>query len=318
VLIFVAPASRLAQPWAVVAGNTLAALVGAACWAVLPTAVVAGPLAAMLATVAMFVLRCLHPPGGAVALLVVLASASGGHLGAGVVLANSIVLVAAGLVFNPLTGRRYPHAQMEAPAGAQAGAARFSSADLDAVLRRYNQVLDVSRDDLEGLLLAAEFEGYRRRVGHILCRDVMTASVVTVQPDTPLREAWDLMAGRRIKALPVIAPDGSITGILTIGDVLRALRAQQGAGPLPAPGGGNGPDAGPDSPYLLVPVRVLMSGQVRVAREDQSAVDLLPLFADAGHHHIPVVNERQQVVGIITESDFVRALYRHPVEADAP
>ena len=72
VLIFAAPASPLAQPWAVLGGNTVSALVGTACVLLIPDPAVAGAVAVALAIGLMFQLRCLHPPGGASALLMVL------------------------------------------------------------------------------------------------------------------------------------------------------------------------------------------------------------------------------------------------------
>ena len=72
VLVFTAPASPLAQPWPVVAGNTVSALVGVACAHLLPLPLLAAALAVGLAISIMMLLRCLHPPGGAVALLMVL------------------------------------------------------------------------------------------------------------------------------------------------------------------------------------------------------------------------------------------------------
>src|SRR6187551_2341605 len=72
VLIFAAPASPLAQPWAVLGGNTVSALVGTACVLLIPDPALAGAVAVALAIGLMFQLRCLHPPGGASALLMVL------------------------------------------------------------------------------------------------------------------------------------------------------------------------------------------------------------------------------------------------------
>jgi CBS domain-containing membrane protein len=37
---------------------------------------------------------------------------------------------------------------------------------------------------------------------------------------------------------------------------------------------------------------------------------LVPLFSEGGHHHIPIINEDKHLVGIITQSDLVSALYR--------
>src|SRR3989442_329140 len=69
VLVFCVPGSPLAQPWAVVGGNTLSALVGIACANLIPDPAWAGATAVGLAIALMFACRCLHPPGGAMALL---------------------------------------------------------------------------------------------------------------------------------------------------------------------------------------------------------------------------------------------------------
>ncbi|WP_216121685.1 HPP family protein [Polynucleobacter sp. Tro8-14-1] len=74
-LVFVLPGSPMAQPWAVIAGNTLSALVGVSCAILFSSPLLALPMAAALSILGMFMLRCLHPPAAAVALIAVL----GGH-----------------------------------------------------------------------------------------------------------------------------------------------------------------------------------------------------------------------------------------------
>jgi CBS domain-containing membrane protein len=54
----------------------------------------------------------------------------------------------------------------------------------------------------------------------------------------------------------------------------------------------------------------IMCHKVRVASANRSVAELLPIFSEGGHHHIPVICEDNRLVGIITQSDFVRALYR--------
>ncbi len=54
----------------------------------------------------------------------------------------------------------------------------------------------------------------------------------------------------------------------------------------------------------------IMSRRVRVARVDRALVDLVPLFSEHGHHHIPIVDLENRLVGIITQTDMVRALFR--------
>ena len=73
VLVFALPASPLAQPWPVIGGNMFSALVGVACARWLPRPRVGRRRGdRRWPSRLMFALRCLHPPGGAVALLVVL------------------------------------------------------------------------------------------------------------------------------------------------------------------------------------------------------------------------------------------------------
>ena len=56
-------------------------------------------------------------------------------------------------------------------------------------------------------------------------REVMTTPATTVQADTPLMEAFDLVLERRFGALPVVDADGRVVGMLSAWDLLRAARA---------------------------------------------------------------------------------------------
>lgn len=49
---------------------------------------------------------------------------------------------------------------------------------------------------------------------------------------------------------------------------------------------------------------------MRVVSEDRSVGELMTIFSEHGHHHIPVIDAENRLAGIITQSDFVRALYR--------
>jgi len=316
VLVFGVPASPLAQPWAVVGGNTLSALVGIACmnWLPLPPLPTAA-VAVALAIATMFLLRCLHPPGGAAALLMVLTATHDWHFALLPVALNSLLLVLAGIAYNTATGRRYPHAQnvtaTPPAAGATVAPPRFGDAELDAVLARYNQVLDVPRDDLADLLHEAELLSYRKRLGGLRCADIMSTPVVTAEFGTPLAEAWALLQQHRIKALPVVDRVQRIVGIVTRADFMRAAEGQQRDGlagrlqQLLKPS----PSTHSTKPEV---VGQIMSRQVRVASAERPIAELVPLFSDTGHHHIPIVGEQARLVGILTQSDLVKALSHGP------
>ena len=313
VLVFAAPASPLAQPWAVLGGNTLSALVGIVCVLAIPDPVIAGAVAVALAIALMFQLRCLHPPGGASALLVVLTQTDRFQFAAFPVLLNSALLVLAGIAFNSLTGRPYPHTQSVPVPGPSAGAgpprSRFSSTDLDTALAHYNQVLDISRDDLESLLHGAESAAYSRNLGQLRCSDVMSHEPVSVQFGTPLAEAWELMRFKGIKALPVTDRARRIAGIITVADFMAGVGIEQHEGIgerlrtlLRLSGTSHS-----DRPEV---VGQIMTRKVQVASADRYLIELAPLFSEKGHHHIPIIDGERRLVGMITQSDLVRALYR--------
>jgi CBS domain-containing membrane protein len=309
VLVFGVPASPLAQPWAVLGGNAISALVGVACARWIADPVIAAGLAVPLAILAMLSLRCLHPPGGAMALSAVLSHWVGLEFPWQPLLLNMLVMLAAAVVYNSLTGRPYPHVQTRGPGHATDTHLRFTQEDLDTALAQYNQILDVSRDDLEGLLQQAEMAAYRRNLGGLACADVMSRDPVAVQFGTPLYEAWDLLHKHRIKALPVIDKVQRIVGIVTVADFMRHAQLDK-----PEQMGQRFRNfirrSGTTHSEKPEAVGQIMTRQVRVASASRPLTELMPLFSEDGHHHIPIVDEQSRLVGIITQSDLVRALHR--------
>jgi CBS domain-containing membrane protein len=223
------------------------------------------------------------------------------------VLTDAVLLVLTGVLINSATGRRYP-SRPAAPMP-DTDAPRFSAADLDAALVHYNQVIDVSRDDLESLLHYAEAQAFGRRLGDLRCGQVMTHQVVTADYAMPLHEAWLLLREHRIKALPVIDAAGRVLGIVTVADFLRHadLDAHEGVGGRLRAFLRASATVTADKPEV---VGQIMRRQVRVARAERAVTELLPLFSDSGHHHIPIIDASHRLVGILTQSDLVKALHQ--------
>ncbi|PKO66370.1 MAG: hypothetical protein CVU22_16125 [Betaproteobacteria bacterium HGW-Betaproteobacteria-16] len=308
VLVFAVPASPLAQPWAVVGGNTLSALVGMACVYLIDRPEMAVALAVGLAIALMFALRCLHPPGGATALLVALNGVGDAQFAIAPVLLNSLLLVAAGMAYNSATRRAYPHmSQPVAGNTARDDEANAVDADLDAVLARYNQVLDISRDDLKALLQDTQLSAYQRKLANLRCKDIMSRELITVGHKTPLKDAWQLFRTHRIKALPVVDAAGRIVGIVTPADFMRAAEAQN-SGTVEARLRLLRHWADASSSVRQEVVGQIMTRRVRVASVDRHLSELIPLFGSTGHHHIPIVDKEERLVGIVTQSDVVAAL----------
>ena len=108
-LVFALPGSPMAQPWAVIAGNTLSAVVGISCFHLIGESLLAMPVAAALSIFGMFMLRCLHPPAAAVALIVILGQIGHYRYAFFPVMVDSILLILAGAAYSNLTGKPYPN-----------------------------------------------------------------------------------------------------------------------------------------------------------------------------------------------------------------
>lgn len=318
VLLFCLPGSPLAQPWAVIGGNVVSALVGVACFKACGGHWLAAPLAGGLAIGAMFALRCLHPPGGAVALTAVLAGpvvhAMGFQFALLPVALNSALMVAAALAVNNLSGKRYPHPQrskLDNPhaTGDVVPSARlgFQREDLDDVLAHYGQVLDVSRDDLENIILATEAHAYTRRFGVVTCGAIMSTHALTAEFSTELGDAWRMMRYHHVQAIPVLNRARRVIGMVSQGDFLRysdlddfrtlGARLRQ----LIRRSG----QTHTEKPEV---VGQIMSTDISAAYVDTPIVELVPLMANSGLHHIPVLDAERRFAGIVTQSDVIAAL----------
>ncbi len=165
VLAFAVPASPLAQPWPVVGGNIVSALVGVAAFNAVPNTMVAAGVAVGGAILLMSLLRCLHPPGGAAALTAVIGGqnihAAGFAFAFAPIGINSIALVLLAMFFHWATGHSYPHRAANLPV--EAGASGLHLADIDAALEELHESFDITREDLDVLLSRAELHAVARQ-----------------------------------------------------------------------------------------------------------------------------------------------------------
>jgi CBS domain-containing membrane protein len=163
VLLFAVPASPLAQPWPMLGGNVISALVGVVAAQMLGTGALAAGVAVGGAILAMSLTRCLHPPGGAAALTAVIGGPAvwdaGWRFAFLPVGINAAALLLLGCAFHLAFGRNYPHRAAPSPPAPPG----FLPEDLDHALAQAGEAFDISREDLEQVLQAAEAAAERRR-----------------------------------------------------------------------------------------------------------------------------------------------------------
>ena len=163
VLLFAAPHGALSQPWPVLGGHGVSALIGVCCARWLGgDPMLAAALAVSLSIAAMYTLRCLHPPGGATALYAVLGGEAVHALGYGYVLSpvllNAVVLLAVAVAYNyPFAWRRYPQAwQRRAAMPDEPGEKHMiPHSSLVYALSQIDTFVDVSEEDLQRIYALA-------------------------------------------------------------------------------------------------------------------------------------------------------------------
>lgn len=296
VLLFAVPASPLAQPWSVFGGNTFSALVGVGCATLIHDPIYASGLAVAGAIGVMSLTRCLHPPGGATALTAVLGGAA--ITGAGwsyvvfPVALNCLVLLAIGWVFNNATRHSYPHRVRSLPGNVHGTTDQppqdrvgYTSADIDTVLSRYDELLDIGRDDLDALFRQVEARAHRRLHGEIRCDAIMSRDVISAVRGEGVGQARDRLLAHRLRAMPV-TDDGRVIGLVGHPELLA------GAGRTV------------DEVMLTSPC---------LASPEMPIDELLLLLSGGVFHEAIVVDDNSRLMGMITQTDLLAALWRSHV-----
>jgi CBS domain-containing membrane protein len=288
VLLFAVPASPLAQPWPVLGGNVISALVGIAVGHIIPNPTLAAALAVGAAIAIMSLLRCLHPPGGAVALSAVLGAGgpAGDYMFALVPVGlNTLLLLVVAILFHRIAGHSYPHVAPKAPAphGTTDPAPLLRSApndqDIADALLGFGDRLDVDEADLRQLLADAELRAAERTHGAIRCGDIMSRDVLHVSARQPISAVRTLMQDRLLLSLPVLDDVGRVQGLIGALDLSR-----------------DGAQAGD------------IAGRPFFVHPDTPVARLIGPMSSGARHEAVVVDSDYRLQGLVTQTDLLAAL----------
>jgi CBS domain-containing protein len=112
---------------------------------------------------------------------------------------------------------------------------------------------------------------------------LMSAPVETVRPNTPLDEAAAQLLEHNIGSVVVVDEDGHLKGILTATDFVRL--------------------AANDAVASEATVAEYMSTDVVTTTANHPITSVADTMIDNRFHHVPVVDEEEGVIGIITTTD---------------
>lgn len=136
---------------------------------------------------------------------------------------------------------------------------------------------------------------------------LMTKTVLTVAPETPLRQVAGLLVREHISGVPVVDEDGHVLGVVSEADILRRERG-------PTPGRADFLHwLGSDDHLERLSARTAGEAMSRPAvtiRPEQSVWEAAARLVDRTLKRLPVVDAEGFLVGIVTRADLVRAFAR--------
>ena len=170
-------------------------------------------------------------------------------------------------------------------------------------------------------------------------RDIMQERVVTVNPDTTVRQLTRLLADEEISGTPVVDGNGALVGVVSSTDVVRlaaddgdvriaSTTLRRGATTIPDPSEDEEPDPDPygfflpeDSPFTgeqfleqyaeneldSMVVADIMTPVTFSVRPGASLRELAE-FLVRGRIHRAVVVDEERLLGIVTSGDVLRAV----------
>jgi CBS domain-containing protein/anti-sigma regulatory factor (Ser/Thr protein kinase) len=130
------------------------------------------------------------------------------------------------------------------------------------------------------MITRVEELGYELKISQ-----VMTTNVVTVSPDMTMLEALDVIKQHRISGAPVMV-DGELVGIISTEDLIRALRDGR----------------------IDRKVSDYMSTGLITAKATDKVVEALKVFSKTKVGRLPVVDENNKLVGLLTKGDITNGL----------
>ncbi|MHB1005250.1 MAG: CBS domain-containing protein [Chloroflexota bacterium] len=130
-----------------------------------------------------------------------------------------------------------------------------------------------------------EFTRVQELVYELGIERVMSKQVLTLSPEQTLRDAKELFRANRISGAPVVV-DGRLVGIVSVEDIIVALETGD----------------------IDAPLAERMTRHVTAVDKDETVVHAVDIFAKSRLGRLPVVEDSDRLVGIITRGDIVRGL----------
>ena len=178
------------------------------------------------------------------------------------------------------------------------------SEDLRKARKELATYIDITEEDLMKIYSLALKFAQERRSRQIPIADVMTRDVVSVHPDADVREAVAILSEKGVGGLPVVDQRLEVVGVITDSDVLGMLGVERAHGFKDLIRHILGDSC--LKCHKEGKVRDFMTSPAVVLRLDQDVLEAAGLLEKRRIKRLPVVDEKNRLVGIVTRADIVK------------
>lgn len=316
IILFLMPQSPMAQPWSVFGGYLLSGGIALVVTSITTNSILGICISVALIVALMIVLKCIHPPAGAIAIFVAVQETDGMNANSevmgGIILSAALILLVATII-NKILGRQYPqclpvqsinvHKTENEPPTIRTG---ITHHDLDYALKKHGTYVDAQETELIDLYETAIDHAFSRKM-NTLCGDIMAKDVIWINEEDSLLKAWSLLHKHKIKALPVVNAEKRVIGIVTIADFLKAIAAKS-HNPISSLEGLLSGNTRSDT--NMNKVGEVMTKNVLTEKEVTPISTLVKKLSDLGIRHVPILNAEEELVGMISQSDLIASMYK--------
>jgi len=150
-------------------------------------------------------------------------------------------------------------------------------------------------------------------MSELTAKDIMSRNVITINKDASIEELSELLLKNEISGVPVVDESGTMIGIATEGDVIikntelhfpRYFKLLDGIIYLES----FTRFKNNLKKHLATKVDEIMTRKVFSANEDTTVADIAEMMVKNRVNRIPIVDENNKPVGIVTRADIVRSI----------
>lgn len=181
----------------------------------------------------------------------------------------------------------------------------LSDEDVLAAMKSIPGYLDITPADFKEIYSFAYRHALERLGQSVTAKDIMTKTVISVNPDTSLIETARRMAENAISGLPVINEKQVVIGVISEKDFFQKMGAKDSVSFM-----GVVVECLSNKGCLAMPIREklaedIMTSPAITAWLNTSISELSSILTDNHINRVPVVNDEGKLLGIVSRGDLV-------------